>query len=114
MKKHAALIAPKFEIVLETLDRELDGLGIAKWTAPRGGYFISLDVLDGTAKRVHKLMADAGVVMTGCGATFPYGKDPDDRNLRIAPTYPSVEELKIASELLCLCTKLAAIEKILG
>ncbi|MBQ9986281.1 MAG: aminotransferase class I/II-fold pyridoxal phosphate-dependent enzyme [Oscillospiraceae bacterium] len=114
MRKHAALIAPKFEIVLETLERELAGLDIADWTAPRGGYFISLDVMNGTAKRVHKLMADAGVVMTGCGATFPYGNDPQDRNLRIAPTYPSVEELKIASELLCLCTKLAALEKIMG
>lgn len=112
MKKHAALIAPKFEIVLDTLDRELSGLGVASWTAPRGGYFISLDVMEGTAKRVHKLMSDAGVVMTGCGATFPYGNDPEDKNLRIAPTYPSVDELKIASELLCLCTKLAALEKI--
>ncbi len=114
MRKHAALIAPKFEVVLETLDRELSGLGIAEWTAPRGGYFISLDVMEGTAKRVHKLMAEAGVVMTGCGATFPYGNDPADRNLRIAPTYPSVDELKIASELLTLCTKLAALEKTIG
>ncbi len=114
MKKHAALIAPKFEMVLDTLDTELSGLGIAEWTSPKGGYFISLDVMRGTAKRVHKLMSEAGVVMTGCGATFPYGNDPDDKNLRIAPTYPSVDELKIASELLCLCTKLAALEKILG
>ncbi len=114
MKKHAALIAPKFEMVLKTFDAELAGLEIAEWTAPRGGYFISLDVMEGTAKRVHKLMADAGVVMTGCGATFPYGNDPADRNLRIAPTYPSVDELKIASELLCLCVKLAALEKIAG
>lgn len=114
MKKHAALIGPKFETVLDALDRELSGLGIAEWTAPRGGYFISLNVLPGTAKRVHKLMADAGVVMTGCGATFPYGNDPKDTNLRIAPTYPTVDELKTASELLCLCTKLAALEKIMG
>ena len=114
MRKHASLIAPKFEVVLDALDRELSGLGIAEWTAPRGGYFISLDVMEGTAKRVHKLMAEAGVVMTGCGATFPYGNDPADRNLRIAPTYPSVDELKIASELLTLCTKLAALEKIIG
>ena len=114
MKKHAALIAPKFEVVLKALDSELNGLEIAEWTEPRGGYFISLDVMQGTAKRVHKLMADAGVVMTGCGATFPYGNDPDDRNLRIAPTYPSVDELKIASDLLCLCVKLAALEKIVG
>ena len=114
MKKHAALIGPKFKTVLDELDHELSGLDIAEWTAPRGGYFISLDVMPGTAKRVHKLMADAGVVMTGCGATFPYGNDPDDTNLRIAPTYPTVEELKTASELLCLCTKLAALEKIMG
>lgn len=114
MKKHAALIGPKFETVLNALDSELSGLDIAEWTAPRGGYFISLDVLPGTAKRVHKLMADAGVVMTGCGATFPYGNDPKDTNLRIAPTYPTVDELKTASELLCLCTKLAALEKIMG
>lgn len=114
MKKHAALIAPKFEMVLKTFDAEIAGLGIAEWTAPRGGYFISLDVMEGTAKRVHKLMSEAGVVMTGCGATFPYGNDPADRNLRIAPTYPSVDELKIASELLCLCVKLAALEKIVG
>ncbi|MBQ6846585.1 MAG: aminotransferase class I/II-fold pyridoxal phosphate-dependent enzyme [Oscillospiraceae bacterium] len=114
MKKHAALIAPKFEMVLKTFDAEIAGLGIAEWTAPRGGYFISLDVMEGTAKRVHKLMSEAGVVMTGCGATFPYGNDPADRNLRIAPTYPSVDELKIASELLCLCVKLAALEKIAG
>lgn len=114
MKKHAALIAPKFDMVLDTLDTELSGLDIAEWTSPKGGYFISLDVMSGTAKRVHKLMSEAGVVMTGCGATFPYSNDPDDKNLRIAPTYPSVDELKIASELLCLCTKLAALEKILG
>ncbi len=112
MKKHAAIMAPKFDMVLDTLDRELSGLGIASWTAPRGGYFISLDVKGGSAKRVHKLMADAGVVMTGCGATFPYGNDPQDENLRIAPSYPTVEELKIASELLCLCVKLASIETI--
>ncbi len=114
MKKHASLIAPKFEVVLETLKAELDGLEIASWTEPRGGYFVSLDVMPGTAKRVHKLMADAGVVMTNCGATYPYGNDPQDTNLRIAPTYPSVEELKIASDMLCLCTKLAALEKIVG
>ncbi|MBR5543303.1 MAG: aminotransferase class I/II-fold pyridoxal phosphate-dependent enzyme [Oscillospiraceae bacterium] len=114
MKKHAQILAPKFEIVLDTLTRELEGLGVANWTAPRGGYFISLDVMPGTAKRVHKLMAEAGVVMTGCGATFPYGNDPDDTNLRIAPSYPSVAELKTASELLCVCVKLAALEKITG
>lgn len=114
MKKHAEILAPKFKMVTDTFERELGGLDIAEWTVPKGGYFISLDVMDGTAKRVHKLMADAGVVMTGCGATFPYGFDPNDRNLRIAPSFPSEDELKTASEMLCLCTKLAALEKIIG
>ncbi len=114
MKKHAKILAPKFKIVLDTFERELCGLDVARWTSPRGGYFISLDVMDGTAKRVHALMAEAGVVMTGVGATFPYGNDPKDTNLRIAPTYPSVEELKVATELLCLCVKLAAAEKLSG
>lgn len=114
MKKHAEILAPKFKMVTDTFERELGGLDIAEWTVPKGGYFISLDVMDGTAKRVHKLMADAGVVMTGCGATFPYGIDPNDRNLRIAPSFPSEDELKTASEMLCLCTKLAALEKIIG
>ncbi len=114
MKKHAAIMAPKFDMVVDTLDAELSGLDIAKWTKPNGGYFISLDVVVGSAKRVHKLMAEAGVVMTGCGATFPYSNDPEDANLRIAPSYPTVEELAIASKLLCLCVKLAALENILG
>ncbi len=114
MKKHAEIMAPKFKIVTDTFNKELCGLGVAEWTEPRGGYFISLDVMEGTAKRVHSLMSEAGVVMTGVGATFPYGNDPKDTNLRIAPSYPSVEELKIATELLCLCVKLAAAEKISG
>lgn len=114
MKKHAAILAPKFEMVVKTFEDELKGLDIADWTSPNGGYFISLDVLPGCAKRVHKLMAEAGVVMTGCGATFPYGNDPQDTNLRIAPSYPSVDELKTATELLCLCVKLAALEKLIG
>ncbi len=114
MKKHAAIMAPKFDMVVDTLNAELSGLDIAKWTKPNGGYFISLDVVVGSAKRVHKLMAEAGVVMTGCGATFPYSNDPEDANLRIAPSYPTVEELAIASKLLCLCVKLAALENILG
>lgn len=114
MKKHAAIMAPKFDMVIDTLNAELAGLDIAAWTKPNGGYFISLDVVVGSAKRVHKLMADAGVVMTGCGATFPYGNDPQDANLRIAPSYPTVAELEIASKLLCLCVKLAALETIVG
>ncbi len=114
MKKHAKIMSPKFDVVLNILDSELSGLGIAKWTAPNGGYFISLDVTGGSAKRVHKLMAEAGVVMTGCGATFPYGNDPEDSNLRIAPSYPTVAELETASKLLALCVKIASLENIVG
>lgn len=114
MKLHASIIRPKFEIVLAAFERELGGLGIADWTKPRGGYFISLNVMDGTAKRVFALCRDAGLTLTDVGATFPYKHDPRDRNLRIAPTYPSNDELKQACELLCLCVKLAAVEKLLG
>ena len=114
MKKHAAILRPKFEIVLNTLDKELSGLDIAQWHKPNGGYFVSLDLYPGCAKRVHALLKEAGVVMTGAGATYPYGKDPLDRNLRIAPTFPAVDELKIAVNMLCLCVKLAACEKILA
>ncbi|MBR5479544.1 MAG: aminotransferase class I/II-fold pyridoxal phosphate-dependent enzyme [Clostridia bacterium] len=113
MKKHAAIIRPKFEIVLNTLEKELAGIGIAEWHKPNGGYFVSLDVYPGCAKKVHALLKDAGVVMTGAGATFPYGNDPKDRNLRIAPTFPTVSELEIAVKMLCLCVKLTAVEKIL-
>lgn len=114
MKLHASIIRPKFEIVLSAFERELGGLGIADWTKPRGGYFISLNVMDGTAKRVFALCRDAGLTLTDVGATFPYKHDPRDRNLRIAPTYPSCDELKQACEILCLCVKLAAVEKLLG
>ncbi len=113
MKKHAAILRPKFEIILETLDKELAGLGIAEWHKPNGGYFISLDVFPGCAKRVHALLKEAGVVMTGAGATYPYGNDPQDRNLRIAPSFPTVEELAVAAKMLCLCVKLTACEKLL-
>lgn len=114
MKKHAAILKPKFDMVLKHLNQELAGLGIASWTEPRGGYFISLDVLDGCAKRVGELCKDAGVVLTTVGATFPYGKDPNNRNIRIAPTYPPLDELDTAAELLCVCVRLAAAEKILA
>ena len=114
MKKHAAKLKPKFDMVLKHLNQELAGLGIASWTEPRGGYFISLDVLDGCAKRVGELCKEAGVVLTTVGATFPYGKDPNNRNIRIAPTYPPLDELDTAAELLCVCVRLAAAEKILA
>ncbi len=114
MKKHAAILKPKFDMVLKHLNQELTGLGIASWTEPRGGYFISLDVLDGCAKRVGELCKEAGVVLTTVGATFPYGKDPNNRNIRIAPTYPPLDELDTAAELLCVCVRLAAAEKILA
>ncbi len=114
MKKHAAIMKPKFDIVATELEREVVPLGIAKFHKPKGGYFISLDVMDGCAKRVHALMEEAGVVMTGAGATFPYGVDPDDRNLRIAPSFPPEAELAQAAAVLCVCVKLAAAEKLLG
>lgn len=113
MKKHAKCLSPKFGAVLARLDAELSGLGIAFWNRPRGGYFISLDTLDGCAKRTLALLSDAGVAMTPAGATFPYGRDPRDRNIRIAPTFPPVGELETATELFCLCVKLAAVEKLL-
>ena len=112
MKKHAEIIAPKFRLVDEIFERELTGLGIASWSKPEGGYFISLDTMEGTAKRVYEMMCELGVNLTPAGATFPYGKDPRDCNLRIAPTFPPLDELKQACEALCLCVKLAAIEKL--
>ncbi len=114
MKKHATLIRPKFEIVLYALDTELKGLGIGRWTRPNGGYFISFYSMPGCAKSIVKLCREAGVVMTGAGATYPYKNDPDDANIRIAPTYPSQEELKKAVEIFALCVKLASVKKLLG
>lgn len=114
MKKHAAILKPKFDIVIKTLNEELAGKGIASWFAPKGGYFISLDVMDGCAKRVGELCKEAGVTLTSVGATYPYGKDPNNKNIRIAPSFPPVDELSLAAELLCICTRLAATEKLLG
>ncbi len=114
MKLHASIIRPKFEIVLSAFDENLSGLGIADWTKPKGGYFISLNVLPGTAKRVYELCKAAGLTLTTVGATFPYGVDPNDTNLRIAPTFPTNEDLKTACSVLCLCVKLAAVEKLLA
>lgn len=113
MQKQAAIIRPKFEVVFELLDRELGGSGVADYVTPNGGYFVSVNVYRGCAKRTVALAAEAGVKMTGAGATFPYGIDPLDQNIRIAPTYPSVEELRTAMELFCVCAKIAACEKLL-
>ena len=110
MKILAEFIGRKFEITLNALDG-LRGLGIAEWTEPSGGYFVSLDVLPGTAKRVYNLMADVGVTLTSVGATYPYGIDPEDKNLRIAPTYPTDDEVALATEILVIAVKLAALEK---
>ena len=114
MKKHADILRPKFEAVLETLDRELEGLGIGTWTTPKGGYFIAFDSLDGGAKAIVAKCKKAGLVMTGAGATYPYGKDPHDSNIRIAPSYPPLNDLKQAMELFALCVKLVSVEKLLS
>ncbi|MDE6996334.1 MAG: aminotransferase, partial [Oscillospiraceae bacterium] len=114
MKKHAAILGPKFRTVLDALEREIAPLGIASWKRPSGGYFVSLDTEDGLAKRTLALCKEAGVVMTGAGATFPYGKDPRDRNIRIAPSLPPVAELEMAIDVFCVCLRLAALEKRLG
>lgn len=114
MKKHAAIMRPKFELVLETLERELGGLGIGTWTKPLGGYFISFDSLDGCAKEIVAKCKEAGVTLTGAGATYPYKHDPHDCNIRIAPSYPTLEELKITAELFVLCVKLVSVEKLLN
>ena len=112
MARHAAILAPKFHAVLDALDREIAPLGIASYSRPSGGYFVSLDAMPGTAKRVLTLCKEAGVTMTGAGATFPYGVDPNDSNIRIAPTMPPVSELEQAIQVLCCCLKLAALEKL--
>jgi len=114
MKKHAEILRPKFDAVLSELEKQLKDTGIARWTAPKGGYFVSLYVKNGTASRVEELCANAGMILTPAGATYPYGKDPDDSNLRIAPSYPSVEEIKKASSILCVSVKYAALEKLLN
>lgn len=114
MRKHAEFLRPKFDVVLETLDRELTGLGAGSWMKPMGGYFISFDAVPGCAKAIVNKCKEAGVVLTGAGATYPYGKDPDDSNIRIAPSYSTLEELKQAAELFTLCAKLATVEKLLA
>ena len=112
MKKHAAIMAPKFRAVVDTLDREIAPLEIASWQRPKGGYFVSLNAMPGTAKRTLALCKEAGVTMTGAGATFPYGKDPQDSNIRIAPSLPPVEELEQAIAVFCVCLRMAALERL--
>ena len=112
MKRHAAVMAPKFRCVADALDREIAPLGIASWRRPKGGYFVSFNAMPGTARRALALCKEAGVTMTGAGATFPYGKDPQDSNIRIAPSLPPVEELEQAMEVFCVCVRLAALENL--
>ena len=114
MKKHADIMRPKFEAVIEVLERELGGLGIGSWIKPLGGYFISFDAMEGCAKAIVAKAKEAGLVMTGAGATFPYGKDPHDSNIRIAPSYPTPEELAVAADIFVLSVKLVSIDKLLG
>ena len=113
MKKHAELMRPKFEAVLNVLNEELAGLEIGTWIEPRGGYFISFDAMEGCAKAIVAKCKDAGVIMTGAGATYPYGKDPKDSNIRIAPSFPTPEEMSEAAKLFALCVKLVSVEKLL-
>jgi len=114
MKLHADLLRPKFEAVLNTLEEELEGLEIGSWIKPRGGYFISFDTMPGCAKAVVAKCKALGVVLTGAGATYPYGKDPEDKNIRIAPSFPTPEEMLEASKVFALCVKLASVEKLLA
>lgn len=113
MEKHAAIIAPKFQLVLDMLEKEIAPLGIGEWVKAKGGYFISYNTIGSSAKRIGELCKDAGLVLTTVGATHPYGVDPDDKNIRIAPTFPSVENLGKAMEVFCLCAKLAAVEALI-
>ena len=112
MQRHAAILRPKFRAVLDALDREIAPLGIGEWKRPKGGYFVSYNAMPGTAKRALALCKEAGVTMTGAGATFPYGVDPQDSNIRLAPSLPPVEELQQAIAVFCVCVKLAALEKL--
>ena len=113
MAKHAAILRPKFELVLKLLSENLEGTGCGSWSNPRGGYFISFDAPEGTAKRIVSLAKEAGVTMTGAGATYPYKNDPKDSNIRIAPTLPPLDELEAAMKVFVCCVKLAAVEKLL-
>ena len=114
MRRHAAVLRPKFEAVLDTFEKELGGTGIAEWTKPLGGYFISLNTMDDCARRVYRLAKNAGVALTDAGATYPYGCDPRDRNLRVVPSFPTLDELEKATHVLCQCVRLASAEKLLS
>ncbi len=114
MKKHAEILRPKFEAVENTLEKEIGGLGIGEWTNPKGGYFISFESMEGCAKAIVAKAAEAGVKMTDAGATYPYGKDPHDSNIRIAPSFPTLEELQTATEIFVLSVKLVSVEKLLA
>lgn len=113
MKKHAEIIRPKFDIFVKSFEDELEGLGIASWTNPEGGYFMSFDSMPGCAKRIVSLMKESGIVLTGAGATYPHGIDPEDKNIRIAPTMPPEEDIRLAAGAMCICVKLASLEKLL-
>jgi len=113
MKKHAEIIRPKFELVIDTLNKELGGLGIGEWNNPNGGYFVSFMAMEGCAKRIVSLCKEAGVTLTGAGATYPYKKDPMDSNIRIAPTFPPIADLAKALDIFTICVKLASLEKLL-
>ncbi|MCI5649201.1 MAG: aminotransferase [Fusicatenibacter sp.] len=114
MTKHASIMRPKFETVLQVLEEELGGLGIGSWSKPNGGYFISFDAMEGCAKKIVAKAKEAGLTMTGAGATFPYHKDPKDSNIRIAPSFPTPEELALAGKIFVLSVKLVSIDRILG
>ncbi len=114
MEKHKAILAPKFDMVVKMLEEMTGGLDILTWNVPKGGYFVSVNTMNGCAKEVARLCKEGGVVLTGAGATFPYGKDPDDKNIRLSPSYPSVGDLAKAMELFCICVKLVSAEKLLA
>ncbi|MGN0304624.1 MAG: aminotransferase, partial [Lachnospiraceae bacterium] len=111
--KHADIMQPKFEAVLSILEKNLGGLGIGSWISPRGGYFISFEAMEGCAKAIVAKCREAGITLTGAGATYPYKKDPKDSNIRIAPSFPSPEEMAEAAEIFSLCVKLVSVEKLL-
>ena len=114
MKKHAKILAPKFQCVLDSLESKIAPLGIATWQRPKGGYFVSVNVFPGTAKATWQLCKEAGLTLTGAGATYPYGKDPSDSNQRIAPSFPPIDQLETAMEIFCTSVKLSALKKLLG